>query len=230
MQADLIKLILLTNTWFSALPAHQIDALLSRCRTRRFERGQLIYAKDDDADGLFCMLEGSVRVSTVNAEGKEQVLTWFEPGSWFGEISMFDGLPRSHDAHAESSCELLFLPKGAFDDLLVQHPELYPHFTRLMCQRLRALFSVLDEAGSLSLKGRLAKRLLLMASGMGQSFDQPSKSDISVSQESLAHMLNVSRQTINKLLQEIQRAGAIKVTYGKISISNLAILKTLSEV
>ena len=41
---------------------------------------------------------GAVRVSSVSLSGKQVSLTYVEPGTWFGDIALFDGLPRTHDA------------------------------------------------------------------------------------------------------------------------------------
>lgn len=186
--------------------------------------------KNDIADGLYCLLSGKIRISNVNQEGKEMVLTWLESGTWFGEISLFDGLPRTHDAFAELETSLLVLPAAEFHTLLGQHPDLYPHFMKLLCQRIRATFSLLDESGGLTLKGQLSKRLLLLANGLGQSDSVEPGKEINASQESLAHMLNSSRQTVNKLLQELQSEGTLSVHYGKIVLQDIERLSQLSEI
>ena len=43
--------------------------------------------------------KGAVRVSSTSITGKQITLTYVEPGTWFGDIALFDGLPRTHDSH-----------------------------------------------------------------------------------------------------------------------------------
>ena len=57
------------------------------------------------------------------ADGRELVLTVLAPGEWFGELSLFDGLPRTHDNVAIGETELWFVPQQAFDALLRERPE-----------------------------------------------------------------------------------------------------------
>lgn len=229
---DIIKVkhILLKSNWFSSLPDEVINQLVSLSRPKKLSLGQLLHRKNDPADGLYCVISGRIRVSNYTLEGKELVLTWLQPGSWFGEISLFDGLPRSHDAHAEEASELLKIPSTAFASLLAKQPNLYPHFMRLLCQRLRATFALIDETGSLSLQGQLCKRLLLLADGLEQQVHKTEELRLSISQESLALLLHTSRQTINKLLQALQQQKLVSVHYGHINILNKSKLESLSQI
>lgn len=234
MEKQHIEMMFKRNAWFTQLPEDVIHSLVSMSKTKHLAKHQQLHAKGDEADGLYCVLDGKIRVSNVNMHGKEMVLTWLESGSWFGEISLFDGLPRTHDAHAEQDTHLLMLPNTTFQTLLGKQPELYPHFMRLLCQRIRATFALIDETGGLSLSGQLAKRLLLLASGLVNGLPD-NKADngnpiIKVSQESLAQMINSSRQTVNKLLNELKKQGVIHNQYGGIEILDVNALKKLSEI
>lgn len=219
------------NTWFQTLPESIIEELVALCKPKTLSKGQRLHAKNDPPDGLFCVTSGKIRISNVNHQGKEMVLTWLEQGSWFGEISLFDNLPRTHDAHAQCDTELVKLPTHSFHALLKHHPELYPHFMVLLCQKIRATFALIDETGGLSLQGQLAKRLILLSNNLGQSTVNTSlEVQVEISQESLAHMLNSSRQTVNKLLQSLQNQGVLRVEYGKITLLDQVSLRAMSEV
>ncbi|MFT5677263.1 MAG: CRP/FNR family cyclic AMP-dependent transcriptional regulator [Paraglaciecola sp.] len=230
MDFNKVKPILLKSSWFSSLPDDVVNQLVSLSKPKKLTPGQLLHLKNDPADGLYCVISGRIRVSNYTLEGKELILTWLQPGSWFGEISLFDGLPRSHDAYAEEASELLKIPSRAFALLLAQQPNLYPHFMRLLCQRIRATFSLIDETGSLSLKGQLCKRLLLLADGLEHQAPKTEDLGLSISQESLALLLHTSRQTINKLLQELQQQKLLTVHYGRISLLDKSKLEALSQI
>jgi CRP/FNR family transcriptional regulator, cyclic AMP receptor protein len=206
------------DPWLASLPADIMAALVDKCKHKTLIAGQYLHRKNDPGDGLYCVLEGKVRVSNVSSHGQELILTWLAQGSWFGEISLFDGLPRTHDAIAEQDTHLLKLSNHDFHALLKLYPSLYPHFMRLLCQRLRTTFNLLDDIGSLSLKQQLCRRLLMLADGFQQR--TPAQDDtpitLNVSQDALALMLHSSRQTVNKLLQELQQAGFISQRYGKV--------------
>lgn len=229
MLLDDIRLILRQSHWFESLPKSVMEQLLKLAKVKKLESGHLLHRKHDQADGLYCVLSGKIRVSNMTRDGKELVLTWLQPGSWFGEISLFDGLPRTHDAHAEQASEVLKITNLDFSRLLLKHPELYPHFMRLLCQRIRTTFSLIDETGSLSLKGQLCSRILLLAQGLESQAPPNQNISLRISQEALALMLHSSRQTVNKLLQALQKDKLITVQYGQLTLLNIKCLKELSQ-
>lgn len=91
---------LVTGHWFSHLPDDFQRSLLAAARLRTLAAGQLLFKRGDPPCGLYAVLDGAVRISAVNAQGKEAVLSLVETPYWFGEICLFDGLPRTHDALA----------------------------------------------------------------------------------------------------------------------------------
>lgn len=226
--ARLIKL-LENNRWFSELPVQVIDNIRAQVRHRQLNDGECIYAKGDLPDGLYGVIGGAARISNIGPDGREAVLAILSPGSWFGEISLFDGLPRSHNTHASGATELLFLPRQNFQQLLDKNPELYPLFMRLLCRRLRVTFAMQEDSALLALDSRLAKRLLMHAHNYGQTDVDGSHLAVQLSQESLGLMLNSSRQSINKILKRLEQAGWLEVRYGQIVILDEPALTRLAS-
>jgi CRP-like cAMP-binding protein len=198
-------------------------------RLRQLEDSQLLHAKDDAADGLYGVVSGAIKVSSTGLDGREAVLTVLSPGSWFGEISLFDDLPRTHDAYATGPTTLVMIPRRGFQQLLERRPELYPHFMRLLCRRIRLSFAMLEDSALLPLSSRLAKRLLMHAHNYEQNDHGSNQATIQLSQESLGLMLNSSRQSINKLLKRLEQAGWLRIHYGQIVILDEAALARLAR-
>ena len=230
MQTNEIHKILKQNPWFASLPEDLAKQLQQKCKIKHLHDKQLLHQKNDLADGFYCVLTGRIRASNFTLEGKELVLTWIQPGNWFGEISLIDGQPRTHDAHAEGSTTLLRMPKSAFDLLMATHQSWQRHIMRLLCQRVRATFSLIDETGCLSLKGQLCKRLSLMQQGLEEQHQGTMAKELAISQDSLAQLINSSRQTVNKILQALQADKVIALGYGKIIILDRSILEALSQI
>lgn len=227
--AAMFRGMLLRNRWLRDLPADCLNDMAALARLLRLDDGQLLHAKDDPADGLYGVVSGAIKVSSTGLDGREAVLTVLSPGSWFGEISLFDGLPRTHDAHATGPTELVMIPRRGFQDLLERRPELYPHFMRLLCRRIRLSFAMLEDSALLPLSSRLAKRLLMHAHNYEQTDQGSNQATIQLSQESLGLMLNSSRQSINKLLKRLEQAGWLRVQYGQIVILDEAALARLAR-
>ncbi len=212
------KSVLTSSTWFSAMPDYLQQALFDAMRFKHLKAGQQLHAKGEEGAGFYGVCEGRLRVVSVGIDGKESLFALLGPGTWFGEISMFDDLPRTHDNFCETNCTIAIIQKKSFKALLVQYPEFYPHFTRLLCTRVRSAFQFIDSSTGLSLKHQLVKRLLMLTTSYGQHVPKHSTITLTLSQESLAQMINSSRQTVNQLLGELQKEGLVKRHYGKITI------------
>ncbi|MNF57740.1 cAMP receptor protein [compost metagenome] len=164
-----------------------------------------------------------MRVGSISESGKELLLVLVEPPHWFGEISLFDGQPRTHDAFAEGQVTLLNLPQAPLLALLHEQPEHWRDFALLMSQKMRLAFIALEEMSLLPAPQRLARRLLMIAEGYGGLTGK--RRVIQLAQEQLAMMLAISRQTTNQILKELEAQGALRLTYGEIELLDVDLLK-----
>lgn len=213
--------------WFRLLPGELQEQLLGEGRLLRLSAGQRLFRRGDPPCGLYAVLGGSMRVGAVSRQGKEALLTLVEAPYWFGEISLFDGLPRTHDAYAEGPCLLLQVPQAALLALLRQHPQYWRELALLMSQKLRLAFVALEAMSLLPAAPRLARRLLLIAEGYGETGP---RRVIQLAQEQLALMLALSRQTTNQILKDLEARGALRLTYGEIEILDLDLLRQVARI
>ncbi|MGH8448311.1 Crp/Fnr family transcriptional regulator [Pseudomonas sp.] len=216
MDTEQWRLRLATGHWFSHLPAPFQHSLLAHARQRQLEAGQYLFKRGDPPCGLYAVLNGSLRVSAVNAQGKEAILSLVESPYWFGEICLFDGLPRTHDACAVGPCTLLQVPQQALLGILDEHPRYWRDLALLMSQKLRLSFIGLEQLSLMPAPVRLAHRLLMIVEGYGDI--EHSRRVLQLPQEDLAAMLSLSRQTTNALLKDLQAQGIVRLGYGEIEI------------
>jgi CRP/FNR family cyclic AMP-dependent transcriptional regulator len=212
--------------WFASLPQALSQSLLGMAQVQHLDAGQRLFRRGDKPSGLYAVVEGAVRIGAVSENGKEALLTLVEPPYWFGEISLFDGLPRTHDAFAESASTLLLLPQHELLALLEREPQYWRDFALLMSHKLRLAFIALEDMSLLPAAPRLARRLLLIAENYGES--EPRRV-LHLAQEQLALMLSLSRQTTNQILKELQAQGVVHLTYGEIEILDFERLRQLAS-
>ena len=214
-----------TGQWFSHLPVLLKDSLLAAARVRHLASGQLLFKRGDSPCGLYAVLEGAVRIGAVSEQGKEALLSLVEPPHWFGEICLFDGQPRTHDAYAVGQCSLLHIPQATLLKLLDQQPVYWRQLALLMSHKLRLTFINLEQLSLMPAPARLAHRLLMIAEGYGEL--DPPRRVLQLPQEQLASMLSLSRQTTNQLLKDLQGQGILNLKYGEIEILDAERLRAL---
>ncbi len=200
-----------TGPWFSKLSLPLRSDILARATVRRLSDGALMSVRGEPAEEWIGVAKGAVRVSSVSLSGKQVTLTYVEPGIWFGDIALFDGLPRTHDASAHGETTLLVIRKPDFRDLLQRHTELYEALLRLNCRRLRLMFDQVEDLNTRPLASRLAKQILLLARSYGVSQGEEVRIGLQLAQEDLAQLLGASRQRVNQELKGFEREGAVRV-------------------
>ncbi|ANH67976.1 Crp/Fnr family transcriptional regulator [Mitsuaria sp. 7] len=200
-----------TGPWFSKLSLPLRSDILARATVRRLSDGALMSVRGEPAEEWIGVAKGAVRVSSVSLSGKQVTLTYVEPGIWFGDIALFDGLPRTHDASAHGETTLLVIRKPDFRDLLQRHTELYEALLRLNCRRLRLMFDQVEDLNTRPLASRLAKQILLLARSYGVTQGEEVRIGLQLAQEDLAQLLGASRQRVNQELKGFEREGAVRV-------------------
>jgi CRP-like cAMP-binding protein len=129
---------------------------------------------------------------------------------------MFDRLPRPHDASAISKTLVLHVSGPALESLLKDHPAYWRNFGLLMAQKIRISFENNEAMILLPAAQRLASRLLLIAGGYGGI--NAERSRIKLSQDTLASMVSLTRQTTNQLLKNLESQGIVDLKFGEIAI------------
>ena len=175
---------------------------------------------------------GAVRVSSTSISGKQITLTYVEPGIWFGDVAIFDGDRRTHDAYAHGDTTILCVAKADFKKILAAHTEFYEAMLRLHARRIRQLYGLVEDLNTLPLRARLAKQLVHLV----RSYGIPSLSDgsemrigLQLAQEELAQLLGASRQRVNQELKAMEREDAIRIEPGGLVVRNREALMRIAE-
>ena len=206
-----------SSAWFASLPEDLAARLASSAVLKPLTTGQQLFARYDAFDGIYCVLDGFIRIGGIREEGQEAVLAIVGSPQWFGEIALFDSERRTHDAWAETDVKLLHVRQRDLTKILSDKPEYWKEFGRLLTEKLRLIFVAVENHVVMPPTARLANRLASMAASYGAYADRRLRV-IKVSQEQLGLMEGLSRQTVNALLNDLEKKGAILRRRGAIEI------------
>ncbi|MCP4728062.1 MAG: cyclic nucleotide-binding domain-containing protein, partial [bacterium] len=101
------------------------------------KKNSIIFLESEDPHGFFIIMEGYVKISRLNRDGKEVVIAILKPGNFFGEMSFLDGYPRSTDAAAETEVRLLVVKESDFHNMLENFPSVAIEMLRELALRIR---------------------------------------------------------------------------------------------
>lgn len=190
---------------FQALGPDDMARIVGHATHVRLQRGDAAFDEGDTADRMFVVRSGRVALSMRSFEEKESIVALMEAGDLFGEMSLFDGQPRSAGARALEPTELVALPFAPLTEVFEERPTLLWPMVAMLCRRMRATDAALADSLFLDVTGRTAKRLLELSGG-NDEFGLP------ITQEELAGMVGASRERVNKALAQFTRLGWVAVS------------------
>jgi CRP-like cAMP-binding protein len=177
--------------------------------TRKFTRGQALFTEGDLGERVFMIERGWVTLRTTGPDGEEMILALRGPGEVVGEMSAFDGAPRTATAVAVGNVEAIVAPASTIAQTLETDISAANEFARILATRLRESDRQRLEYTVLDTLGRVARRLLDLADRFGQPVDDGVKVELPLSQEELASWCGASRESTVKALRTLREVGAI---------------------
>jgi CRP-like cAMP-binding protein len=192
--------------FFQSATAEQLASLAELTGVETFQRGRVVVNQGSPGDAVYVVASGYLKVCMSGHDGGTTTLGIMERGDVLGELSLFDGGPRSATVVALTRATLVVLRRETFLSIVENNVHLALSVLALMGRRLRQLSERSDDVGSLCVGARLARRLVLLAERYGQQTG-PRRLRIAVklSQQELGDMIDATRESVNTHLKLWER-------------------------
>jgi CRP/FNR family cyclic AMP-dependent transcriptional regulator len=191
-----------------------------------YRKGRIIYAQGEEADKVFYIQTGKVKVTVVSELGKEAVVGILDPAQFFGEGCLNGQAVRIGTARAMEECLITTITRKAMLAALRKEPNFSELFmTYLVTRSNRVEEDLIDQLFNSSEK-RLARLLLLLAN-FGKN-GQPTPIDASINQATLAEMIGTTRPRVSFFLNKFRKLGLISYN-GKIEVHRSLLNAVLYE-
>jgi CRP/FNR family transcriptional regulator, cyclic AMP receptor protein len=208
------------SPFFAELDPETLEALAAHSEEKRYKRGERLFDEGDEAEHLFVMVEGLVKILVSSQHGDEMVLDTMRPPESFGELALIDGGPRSASAEAIHATRVLVISRANWLELIRDRPAL----RRVLLTSLGAMIRRLTEQAAdlvmLDVHSRVAKLLLVLAEERGRPEGEGLVLELEVTQSDLADMVGGSRQTVNQALHGFERQGYLELRGKQILIKS----------
>jgi CRP/FNR family transcriptional regulator, cyclic AMP receptor protein len=201
---------------FGFIPEAELYRLTQTAEIRSFRQKQPIFHCGDPGVSLIAVMEGFVKLSTVNADGREIVLDVVGPGTCIGELAVMCHWVHDTDATALSHCRVLSIDTRQFRQSIERNPACLWDIVRMVGARLEKTTEQLADALALSARAHLAKAILRLARlRQENAYDTTGPR---LRQSELAAMTGLSRENVNRLLGGWSEAGWIRIVDGLIRL------------
>lgn len=187
---------------FSSLSPEEKLEIARITSAKTFQKGEMIYSAGDPGGKLYVIHTGTVKISRINAAGKEQVIRVVGPGDFMGELSLFSPVPLSDNAEALAFTTLCMLDGNRFKELMVKYPSTVFKILEELSRRLEKAEGLIESISLNSVEQRLAQALLSLSEGSHEVVLSMKKGDF-------ASQLGMSQETLSRKLAAFQDQGLI---------------------
>lgn len=198
------------------LPPADVRELLSIARRRTFEKGEVVFHRDDPAESLHLIVRGRFAARVSTQVGDSVLLDVLGPGQAFGELALL--LPderRSATVSALENGETRSVFRDDFTRLQRSHPGVKDVLLRLLAEQVRRTSDRIVEAHHVDADTRVRRRLCELAETYA---DGDGQAVVPLTQEDLAAMAGTSRATVNRVLRDEEKRGTVSLTRGHVKV------------
>jgi CRP/FNR family transcriptional regulator len=214
---------------FQSLPKTAVAELAARSIGRKIQRGQILFTANEQANGLYIVLSGSVRAFRENVEGREQTIHVERAGGILAEVAVFDGGPYPSTAVADEDSEVLFLSTEDVRRIMLTYPEVALTALANMSKKLRIVASLAEHLALKDVGQRLAILLLEEARLVSPNLQDGVSFSLPLSHTQLASRLGSVREVVTRALHKLVQNSVIETRGHRIVVRDVKALRAQAE-
>lgn len=199
---------------FRHLPDEQIQSFVSVLVRRHYSPGQIIFIEGEQANSLWFVFHGRVKIIKQSLNGRVQGLCLMNQGKCFGSCPLFNIAKNPATAQALDHVTLFVLVEDDLQKLKASNPQFSKALLHIYSQRLGHLARVSDMLGTWTVPDRINDCLLTYAIGDAQ------QSTVKLTHEKLAALSGTTREVVTRHLNLLAREGIVWNENGHIIILN----------
>jgi CRP-like cAMP-binding protein len=213
------------SLWAHTLAVDELDRVVRESHERKIPVGGYAIRCGEPADHWIGVIEGLVKMSISNPDGRHSTFTGVTSGGWAGEGSLLKpGLWR-YDGVAVRNTRIACVPRNTFERLVATSLPFNRFLLSHLNARLSLFIGLVEFDRMLGPDARVARCL---ASLFDPDLYPQAGNFVHLSQEEIGLLSAVSRQRTNESLHQLERAGLLRVEFGGVTVLNLAKLRAYS--
>jgi CRP-like cAMP-binding protein len=216
---------LLPGTFLAMLSQSEREALVGLGGRFSFPGGSVLMFQHEPDIRVMLLLAGRVKVTQVDEEGRELLLSVRDPGDVLGELAFIDGQPRIATVTALEPVEAIVVQGSAFRHHLETTPRIATVLLEIAARRFRETTVKRAQFTGSDTLGRLAARIVELADRYGE----PSEGSVVVasplSHEDLAAWTGASRAGVANALHALRELGWLETERGRLVVRDLDALR-----
>jgi CRP/FNR family cyclic AMP-dependent transcriptional regulator len=189
---------------------------------KTYSKKNIVFHDGDFGDALYVIKQGRIKIAKVAIDGREKTLTILKSGDFFGEMAIFDDMPRSATAESmDNDVRLLSINKTDFERLIIENPSIAIRIMKDLTRRIRQVNEQVQDLAFKDVHGRVASTLFNLLKTEKDTSKDPNRemlNSLKMTHQDLANMVGSSRETVTRALNRLQDEGIISISHQQISI------------
>lgn len=210
---------------FEGLSGEEIDTICSRAVKRVYPAGSTVFVGGQEADGLYIIVSGRVKVLMLYPDGREKTLAVLGPGETVGELVLFGSDLRSANVETMETTAFLVIAREIIRTLLLETPTLAVRIIELLSARLRRANNQIEELTFHNARSRVIYTIVHLTEEHGRKVGQNLELQFPLTHVELAKLVGVTRETVTKILSDLQKKDLISYNHSRIKVADLEKLK-----
>lgn len=203
-----------------------VEELLESVQFKQFEKRDYVLHEGTPGDNLLMLIKGRLQIIALSDDGREVGLSFLEPGDYFGEIALIDGLPRSASVIASTQSIVGFLPKPKAMVLIEKYSIVSQRIMQRLCSTVR---QASQNRSVLGLNRAHTRIFALLANTAKSGHGNLTTIENLPNQHAMAIMANVSRESVSRAINALIQKGVIQKDFRRIIIRDPATLDKLAR-
>ncbi|WP_231571062.1 Crp/Fnr family transcriptional regulator [Gordoniibacillus kamchatkensis] len=195
---------------FRDLNAQEIARIEEIAIHRAFKKKSTIFMEGGEKEAVFFIKDGLVKAYKTDEEGHEQIVSMLQAGDMFPHTGFFNPTPYPATTEALVDTRLLAIPVRAFEQLVMAMPSIAIKVIDVMGAKIRDLQQTLQQVTGHHVNGRILAFLLQLADKHGEAKGSRIHIELPVTNQELASTIGTSRETVNRLLNQLKRSAFSK--------------------
>jgi len=206
---------------FESLTEEQVNLFIKFTSVKKIGKGDFLFSEGQPATAFFIVVDGSVKVFKLSAEGNEQILHVQQPGDLIAEAVIFEFDTYPAYAQALENTTLVRISKIEIIDLLTHFPEISFQIMRAYSRRIRQLVNKIEEISLFDVKSRLANYIVKNSTFKNNHHT----CNLALSKKDLAAVLGTIPETLSRAFNFFKKENILSEDKNMIIILDMKKLK-----
>ena len=195
--------------------------------TATYPGGAVLYIEKQDPRGVFVLCAGEVKLSISSSAGKMLILRIAKPGEILGLMAVLENIPYEVTAETLHPCQIAFIRRGDFLQLLAKHPEMHQGVAQQLTTLYDGACEQLRTVGLSASAPEKVARLLLDWSSDGRRTKSGTEIKLPLTHQEIAEFVGTTRETVTRTLSEFKAKHLVVLQGSTLTISNRAALESI---